>query len=241
MPEPRPSERPRAPSRVLCVIPARGGSRRLPGKNLLPVAGKALLTHTIEHALAAGSVDRVVVSTDDPAIAEVARGAGAEVVERPEELSGDTAPSEAALLHALDALEAADGYRPDLVVFLQCTAPVRAPNDIDAAVARLRREGADSLLSVVPSRSFLWRLEGDRPVPINYDPADRPRSQDRPAEFAENGSIYVTRAEVLRATGNRLGGRVTLHPMAEESFVDVDGPLDLVLADAILRGRRDEP
>lgn len=225
---------------VLCVIPARGGSRRLPGKNLLPVAGKPLLVHTVEHALAAASVDRVVVSTDDPEIAAAARRAGAGVVERPPELAGDTSPSEDALLHALDVLEARDGYVPELVVFLQCTAPIREAGDVDAAVDRLRREGADSVLSVVESRRFLWRIEGGAPAPVNYDPRNRPRSQDRQPEFHENGSIYVTRTELLRRTGNRLGGRIALYPMAAESFVDVDGPLDLVLCDAVLRWRRDD-
>lgn len=211
----------------------------MPGKNLLPVAGKPLLVHTVEHALAARSVDRVVVSTDDPEIGRAARHAGAEVVERPARLSGATAPSEAALLHVLDSLERREGYRPELVVFLQCTAPVRRPADVDGAVARLRSEGADSLLSVVESRSFLWRLEEGRPAPLNYDPSARPRSQDRPPEFQENGSIYVTKVELLRATGNRLGGRIALYPMEPDCFVDIDGPLDLVLAEAVLRWRRD--
>lgn len=224
---------------VLSIIPARGGSRRLPGKNLLPVAGKPLLVHTVDHALGAARIDRVVVSTDDPAIAGTARHAGAEVVDRPAELAVDTAPSEAALLHVLDVLEAREGYRPELVVFLQATAPVRTAADVDRAVDRLRDEGADSLLSVVESRRFLWRLEGGRPAPLNYDPRERPRTQDRRPEYHENGSIYVMKTEVLRETGNRLGGRITLHPMAEECFVDVDGPLDLALAEAVLRWRSD--
>ena len=226
---------------VVCIIPARGGSKRLPGKNLLPVAGKPLLVHTIEHALAASSVERVVVSTDEAEIAAAARRAGAEVVERPAALSHDASPSEAALLHALDALEERDGYRPELVVFLQCTAPVRAPGDVDRAVATLRAEGADSLLSVVESRRFLWRLEEGAPRPLNYDPQHRPRSQDLEPEYQENGSIYVTRTEVLRRTGNRLGGRIALYPMAEESFIDIDGPLDLAVCDAVLRWRLDGP
>lgn len=224
---------------VLSIIPARGGSRRLPGKNLLPVAGKPLLVHTVEHALEAARVDRVVVSTDDPAIAGTARRAGAEVVDRPAELAGDDSPSEAALLHVLDVLEAREGYRPELVVFLQATAPVRTAADVDRAVDRLRDEGADSLLSVVESRRFLWRLEGGHPAPFNYDPRERPRTQDRRPEYHENGSIYVMKTAVLRETGNRLGGRITLHPMAEECFVDVDGPLDLALAEAVLRWRSD--
>lgn len=223
---------------VLCVIPARGGSKRLPGKNLLPVAGKPLLVHTLEQALAARSVERVVVSTDGEEIARIARLHGAEVVARPAGISGDEAPSEAALLHVLDTLERRESYLPELVVFLQCTCPVREPEDIDEAVATLRRERADSLLSVVESRRLLWRLDQGRPRPLNYDFGERPRSQDREPDYHENGSIYVVRPELLRQTRNRLGGRIALYRMQEESFVDVDGPLDLMLCEAILRWRQ---
>ncbi len=228
---------PLRPLSVLCVIPARGGSRRLPGKNLAPLAGKPLLVHSIEHALAAPSVGRVVVSTDDPEIARVAREAGAELVERPVELATDEAPSEAALLHVLDTLEHAEGYVPDLLLFLQCTAPIRTPDDIEAAVETLLREDADSLLSVVPFRGFLWREEDGRPRPFNYDPARRPRSQDREPELRENGSIYLLRPEILREHGNRLGGKIALLRMAVESAVDIDGSLDLAVCEAVMTWR----
>ena len=107
---------------AVAIIPARGGSRGIPRKNLRPIAGKPLLAYTIEHAIATPSIDRVVVSTDDVEIGTVAARYGAEVVWRPGEISGDRAPSEAALLHTLDELAARDGYQPDLVVMLQATA-----------------------------------------------------------------------------------------------------------------------
>ncbi len=110
---------------VLAIIPARGGSRRLPGKNLLDVAGRPLLIQSIEHAKTAKEVTRTVVSTDDPAIQAVSLAAGAEVILRPSELSTDTATSESALLHVLDYLKDQEQYQPDLVVFLQCTSPIR--------------------------------------------------------------------------------------------------------------------
>lgn len=224
--------------RVLCLIPARGGSKRLPGKNLAPLAGKPLLTHSIEQALAAPSVERVVVSTDDPAIAHAARESGAEVVERPPELATDEAPSEAALLHALDTLEAREGYVPDLVLFLQATAPVRRPGDLEAALATLLGEGADSLLSVVEGHRFRWREDaGAGARPVDYDPRGRPRSQDREPELVENGSIYLVKTEVLRRERCRLGGRIALYRMSEESAVDVDTPFDLALAEAALAWR----
>ena len=116
--------------RSVAIIPARGGSRGIPRKNLRVIAGKPLLAYTIEHALATPSIDRVVVSTDDVEIGTVAARHGAEVIWRPAEISGDRASSEAALLHALDELAARDDYRPDLVVMLQATSPLRRPDDV---------------------------------------------------------------------------------------------------------------
>jgi CMP-N,N'-diacetyllegionaminic acid synthase len=223
--------------RVLCIIPARGGSKRLPGKNLAPLAGKPLVAHSIEQALAAPSVERVVVSTDDPEIARAARERGAEVIERPAELATDEAPSEGALLHALDTLEAREGYVPDLLLFLQATVPVRRPEDLEAAIATLEREGADSLLSVVESRRFHWREDVGGARPVDYDPRRRPRSQERQPDLVENGSIYLVRPAVLRREGCRLGGRIALYRMGAESAVDVDGPLDLALCAAALSWR----
>src|SRR5262249_54197291 len=105
----------------VAIIPARGGSKGIPRKNLLPVAGRPLMSYVLGEALAARRVSRVVVSTDDPDIGSVARAAGAGVVERPAEISGDTASSEAALTHVLSELEKREAYRPDLLVMLQCT------------------------------------------------------------------------------------------------------------------------
>jgi CMP-N,N'-diacetyllegionaminic acid synthase len=219
---------------VLAIIPARGGSKGIPGKNLRPLAGKPLLVHTIEHALAAAQVSRVVVSTDDAEIADVARRAGAEVVDRPAEIAGDDAPSEAALRHVLDVLAARERYAPDLVVFLQCTAPIRRPGDVDGAIRKLVESGADSLLSVVPAHCFLWRETDGRAVAVNYDPERRPRRQDRAPEYRENGSIYVFAPRVLRERHNRLGGEIVLYEMDARSAVDIDDPEDLALCEHLL-------
>ncbi len=218
-------------SEILAIIPARGGSKGIPRKNLQLLAGKPLLVHTLEQACAARQVNRVVVSTDDPEIAALARGHGAQVIARPEALSGDTATSESALRHALDQLETSEGYAPELVVFLQCTAPLRRPHDIDAAIDHLRAAGADSLLSVVPFHGFLWGLTEGRPVALNYDFRHRPRRQDRPPEFRENGSIYVFRPWVLHQLDCRLGGQIALFPMDAWSGVDIDAPEDLLLCE----------
>ncbi|MEN9544515.1 MAG: hypothetical protein RLZZ598_1348 [Pseudomonadota bacterium] len=220
---------------VLALIPARGGSKGLPGKNLRPLLGLPLLAHSIEQARRARHVHRVCVSTDDPSIAEAAIQHGAEVIHRPAALSGDSASSESALLHALDVLRGREQAQPELVCFLQCTSPVREPGDIDAAIERLRAEQADSLLSVSPSHRFLWqRRAGGEGVSINYDWAARPRRQDMVPQFVENGSIYLFRPDGLRATGNRLHGRIALHEMGEHAALEIDSALDFQLVEAVM-------
>jgi len=214
-------------ARTVCIIPARGGSKRIPGKNLAVVGGKSLVGHAVEQALQSRSIGRVIVSTDSDEIADVAGTYGAEIIRRPAELSSDTAISEDVLLHVLDKLEAEEDYVPELLVFLQCTAPIRTGLDIDHAIAVLEEDQADSLLSVVERRMFLWVLRDGRPEPLNYDADKRPRSQDMMPVFLENGSIYVLKPSVLRTYHNRLGGKVSFYVMPPEAVIDVDTPFDL--------------
>jgi N-acylneuraminate cytidylyltransferase len=220
--------------KVLAIIPARGGSKGIPRKNIRLLAGKPLIAHTIAQARQAHNIGRVVVSTDDNNIADVARQYGAEVIRRPSEISGDTATSESALLHALDYLRDTEGYEPDLVVFLQCTSPLRQPGDIDAAIQALVDEQADSLLSVTQFLGFIWRWQDGIAQSFNYDARARPRRQDRQPEYLENGSIYVFKPWVLRHLHNRLGGKTTLYMMHEQSQIDIDTPHDFALCEWLL-------
>jgi N-acylneuraminate cytidylyltransferase len=217
---------------VLCIIPARGGSKRIPRKNLLRIAGKPLVVHSIEHGLAA-SVDRVVVSTDDKEIAAVSKRAGAEVVMRPPAISTDKATSESALRHVLDAIG-----DPDLVVFLQATSPVRRRTDIDRAVTQLRKERLDSLFSACENNKLLWQLGPRGPRSLNYDYTKRKREQDFHPEFRENGSIYVFKPSILRSANNRLGGRIGVYVMPEWASFQVDQPWECRLIEWILRNQR---
>jgi YrbI family 3-deoxy-D-manno-octulosonate 8-phosphate phosphatase len=218
----------------IAFVPARGGSRGIPRKNLREIAGKPLLAYTIEHARATPFIDRVIVSTDDEEIGEVAERYGAEVIWRPAEISGDRASSEAALLHVLDELEAREGYRPDLVVMLQATSPLRRPHDVQRAIETLLEEGADSLFSACTVHGFLWHREGQELSSIGYDYRDRRMRQDGPEDLLENGSIYVTRRELLRATRNRLGGRIAVYHMEPLDSFQVDDPSDLVLMERLI-------
>lgn len=223
---------------VLTVIPARGGSKGIPRKNVLPVGGKPMIGWTIEAARAAKAVDRVVVSTDDPEIATVARRFGAEVVDRPAELAGDSASSEAALLHTLDVLRERDGYEPDLLAFLQCTSPLTAAEDIDGTVAALEREGADSAVAVVPFHYFLWKQDtSGEAVGINHDKRVRPMRQDREPQFLESGAVYVMKAAGFREARHRFFGKTALYEMPSERRWEIDDPVDLEVAEVLLRAR----
>ncbi len=226
---------------VLAIIPARGGSKGIPRKNIQPLAGKPLLAYTIEHARATPAITRVVVSTDDAEIAAVAEQYGAEVIWRPAEISGDEATSESALLHALDHLRDSEGYEPDLVVFLQATSPLRQPDDIQKAIETLQQQSADSLLSVAPSHAFLWRLVDGQAGPVNYDYRQRPRRQERAPEYIENGSIYIFKPWVLREQSNRLGGKIALYVMDPLDSLQVDEPGDLALIEQVMASRRRQP
>ena len=219
---------------TLAIIPARGGSKGLPRKNLLPVGGKPLVAHSIAHALATPEISRVIVSTDDPAIAEAARAAGAEVVRRPAELSTDTATSESALRHVLDELGRIEGYRPDLVAFLQPTSPIRKPDDLSRAIAILQEEGADSLFAARPNEQYIWRVEGLEVRSLSYDYRHRLRRQDAPEDLAENGSFYFFKPWVLLETGNRLGGKIAVHRMGYRESFQVDTAEDLALIERLM-------
>lgn len=228
--------------RYLCLIPARGGSKGIPGKNLRPLGGKPLIVWTIEQALATPGDVRVVVSTDDEAIAVVARDAGAEIpFARPADLAGDTTATEPVVLHAISEL-GSRGYRPDAVVLLQATSPVRLPGTVRRAIEHFESTGADAIVGVVPQGPFLWHW-GDPPT-ADYDVDHRPRRQElTPADlrYRETGSIYVTRTAVYEQHRNRLGGRISLFVMDELEGIDIDTDTDLLLADHALSRIGREP
>jgi CMP-N-acetylneuraminic acid synthetase len=225
--------------RVLAVIPARAGSKGIPGKNLRAVAGRTLIARAIASALAAETVDEVVVSTDGAAIAAEAVAAGATVVWRPAELSGDEASSESALLHALDMIAipgpgTGENAAPEVLLFLQATSPFIDPADLDRAVTRVLEGSADSVLAAAPSHAFLWRVAEDgSAIAVNHDAATRPRRQDRAPEFRETGAFYAVRVAAFREARHRFVGRVELAVVPASTAIDIDEPHDLALASAL--------
>ncbi len=221
----------------MAIIPARGGSKGIPGKNVRLLCGKPLLAYAVAAAWAARTIDRVVVSTDDAETGRVAEQYGAEVVWRPPEISGDDAPSEAAILHALEELESRSAYTAPVTVFLQCTSPLMLPGDIDGTVEELVKTGSDSALTVTPFPYFLWRRDGECVSAVNHDPARRARRQELHSQYLETGAVYAMRTEGFRRARHRFFGRVALHVTLGPQ-VEIDGPEDLETAAALLESRK---
>lgn len=220
-------------SEVVGVIPARGGSKGVPGKNLRRVGGVPLVARAIVAARASVYVDRVVVSTDDSEIAAVAEEWGAEVVARPAALAGDTASSESALLHALDTLEA-QGVETRVLVFLQATSPFIDPRDIDRAIALVQERTFDAVFSAIETFGFVWGVDaGGAAQGINHDAGMRPRRQDREPHYLETGAIYVVEVHGFRAARHRFFGRVGVVEVAERAAIEIDTEEQLAVAGAI--------
>lgn len=222
-------------STVLAVIPARGGSKGVPRKNLAPVAGKPLIAIAVGAAVSARMVDRVVVSTDDDEIAAVAAAAGAEIVRRPSVIATDDASSESALLHVLQQLQDQGKPLPDVLVFLQCTSPQVDAEHVDGVVMALLDQGADSALTVVRNHGFLWRQgpDGDA-VGVNHDKGGRERRQDREPEYLETGAAYAMRVPGFLKSRHRFYGRTVFYEMPLRHTIEIDEPGDLAVAEALL-------
>jgi N-acylneuraminate cytidylyltransferase len=221
---------------ILAIIPARGGSKGIPGKNLKVIAGTSLLGWSIKAARESRFGLRIVVSTDSAAIAEEAHRWDAEVILRPDNISGDKASSEAALMHVLESLENAEEYKPDLVCFLQCTSPLTTGEDIDGTIEKLLKENADTALAVAPFHYFLWQPETNGNWGgINHDKAVRQLRQDREPQYVETGSVYVMKAKEFQETGHRFFGKTVAHVTPAERRWEVDDPVDLEIAEVLLR------
>jgi CMP-N-acetylneuraminic acid synthetase len=233
---------------VLAVVPARGGSKGIPRKNLQLLGGRPLVAHAVEVGLGAmPPVTRVLCSTDDPEIAEVARAAGAEVpFLRPADLAQDTTEDWPVFVHLLDWLEIHDDWVPDLIVNLRPTSPMRTSRHVERAIQLLLETGVDSVKAVCLARQHphkMWLRRGDTEIEpfvktafrLNRGP-DVPRAELEDV-YWQNGVVDVTRREVLREQGVLIGRRVAgLMTLPEES-IDIDTPLDLALAE-LLYSRR---
>jgi CMP-N-acetylneuraminic acid synthetase len=224
---------------VLAVVPARAGSKGVPGKNERLLAGKSLVARAAEAALASGVVDRAVLSTDSERIAEIGRQAGLEVpFLRPADLARDDTPMQPVIEHAVAWLEELE-YRPDIVLVLQPTAPLRTGAHVARAVALLQESGADSVVSVVEiprhfSPHYAMRIAAGRLQPFSPEGAEITRRQDAEKAYSRDGTVYAVRRDVLVERHDLYGDdcRPLLIPAGES--VNVDSPADWAAAEALL-------
>ncbi len=216
--------------KTLAIIPARGGSKGIPGKNTRIINGKPLIAWMIEAAVNALTVDEVVVTTDDAYTRDIAISYQVGVVDRPPELATDTASSESALLHVLQVVK----EQPEIIVYLQPTSPLTTSEDIDGVVHKLRDEEADSALSVAPFHYFLWDEEANA---LNHDKSTRPRRQDCKPQFVETGGVYVMKTAGFMKAKHRFFGKTVVYVCPSGIHMEIDEPHDLVVAEALLKER----
>ncbi|OAH50426.1 acylneuraminate cytidylyltransferase [Microbacterium oleivorans] len=220
-------------AQTIAIIPARGGSKGVPGKNVARVGGIPLVARAVRAALTSGAIDLVVVSTDDAAIADAARAAGARGVDRPADISGDQASSESALLHALDTL-AAEGITPRVTAFLQATSPFIPAAALGEAVALVRDGRADSVFSARESYEFVWRRDAAGAASaLGHDAAHRPRRQDRDPHYVETGAFYVFTTDGFREARHRFFGRTGIVEVPEAAAIEIDDPAQLRTAQTL--------
>jgi CMP-N-acetylneuraminic acid synthetase len=223
--------------KVLALIPARGGSRRLPGKNLLKLCGEPITVWSIKAAQQSKYVDRIVVSTDSDEIAEVARAAGADVpFMRPNYLASDTASSLDVVKHALNELNQ-KGQCYEFIVLLQPTSPLRTSKHIDESFELLQSKDADAIVGVTELDhpiELTNRLPDDLSMKGFFTTDSHLRSQDFPKRYRVNGAIYLVRVEnLIKENTIFLSDRIYAYKMDREVSVDIDTPYDLELADAL--------
>ncbi|MCF7825300.1 MAG: acylneuraminate cytidylyltransferase family protein [Candidatus Marinimicrobia bacterium] len=219
---------------IFCIIPARGGSKGVPHKNIAPFLGEPLISHSIKYALQSKLVGGVFVSTDDEQISEISRSSGAVVIPRPADISGDTATTESAISHAIQWWQD-KALTPDIIVLLQATSPLRPEGSLDIALEKFLTGGFDSLLSISPTHRFFWKIDGHE-ARAEYDFAKRPRRQDMTEadiRYVENGSVYVFSLNHFKRTGNRLGGKIGYTIFTEEFSPEIDTASDFTLLEKI--------
>lgn len=220
--------------KVLAVVPARGGSKGIPRKNVRLMAGQPLISYVLRALHAAQTVDRVVVSTDDEEIKAVAQRCGAEVIDRPAALAGDAVTLDPVIYHAVQQVEAG-GYFPDVVLTVQPTAPLLRPVTVDRAVRLLVESGAETVISVVNETHLAWTVDAQgRGVPLYEQRVNR---QQLPQRLRETGGVFASRRAIVRPTG-RIGQDVRLLELDPLEGLDIDSVADWWIAEKALNRRK---
>jgi len=220
--------------RTIAIIPARGGSKGIPRKNVRFLRGRPLIAYAIENALRCPAIDRVVVSTDDDEIAHVAEVSGCACVMRPAHLAADDVPLDPVVHHAVAAVEERDGVRFETVITLQPTSPLLSRETLERALARFADGAMDTLISVVDDRHLAWTRADGGYVPMY---AKRVNRQYLPADFRETGGFVIARRGHVTDT-SRFGPKIDLFEVSQKEAVDIDGYMDWWLAEKLLGRRR---
>ena len=221
--------------KFLSIIPARGGSKGIPLKNIVKLNKKPLLYYTVNASLNSKFIDKTIVSTDNQKISNYAKKLHAEVIPRPKKLSGDNASIESVATHVLEYLSKKENYVPDAIIFLQNTSPLRKSFHIDEAIKLFKKKNYDSILSGFNSHKFFWKKINSFVKPVNYSPKNRPNRQNFTDQFIENGSIYIIKYKIFMKTKSRLSGKIGLYEMPETLSVEIDTLEDLKLANYFLK------
>ncbi|MBB1456677.1 cytidylyltransferase domain-containing protein [Pseudoalteromonas sp. SG43-5] len=223
---------------TIAFIPARGGSKGVPQKNIKLLAGKPLIAWSIQQAKESELIDRVIVSTDCSEIAEIAKKFGAEVPYlRPSDISGDTASTESAMLHCCEFLKS-ENCLPEIFILVQCTSPLRKMGIFDKAIEEFNKERYDSMLSVSLSHRFTWKNQ-EQPI-ASYDFRNRPRRQDirkEDQDYLETGSFYITKTAKLIESKNRLVGKIGMFITPEVESFEIDSEVDFVICEELMKHR----
>lgn len=220
---------------IVAIIPARGGSKGIPKKNLVDFCGKPLLAWSIIQAQKSPHIKKIYVSSDSDEILECAEKYKAVGIKRPDDIAGDTASSESAIIHACEQI----GSLSETIVFLQPTSPLRKPDDISKAIEEFVAGNYDSLFSACELHDFLiWEKDNEGELrSFNYNYQNRTRRQDRSSQYVENGSIYIFKKEVINQYSNRLGGKIGMFLMDFYQSFEIDNKDDIDLLTMIFKAK----
>tara|TARA_B100000945_G_scaffold321590_1_gene337331 strand:- start:1196 stop:1879 length:684 start_codon:yes stop_codon:yes gene_type:complete len=218
---------------IAVLIPARGGSKGIPYKNIKNFASLPLITHTINYAKSSQYVNNIVISTDDEKIVSVVKNHNVTILKRPKKLATDHSTTESTIDHFLNETEP----KPDIIILLQATSPYRPYNSLNEAIKKFINKKYDSLLSLSPTSHFFWKIKKNT-VTAEYDYINRPRRQDvapKDLRFIENGSLYIFTREHFEKIGNRLGGKIGYVVWDEKYSMEIDTPLQFKVLENIYK------
>lgn len=222
---------------IICIIPARGGSKGIPMKNIVELNKKPLLFYSINSALNSKFISRTIVSTDNPKIAKFAKKFGAEVVKRPKRLASGKLPMEPVIEHVLETLRKKENFYPKIIVVLSNTSPLRTSIHVDEAIKKFLRGNYDSLTSGFKGIRFMWESNGKFIWPLNNDPKNRPNRQDVKNQYIENGAIHITKYKSFMKNKCRLSGKIGIYEMPEHISFEIDSIYDLKIAEFLLKNK----